>query len=205
MTLCPLRLDIAPLPRSPLPVDIDLIKTHCAVDGSDFDALLTTYLFAAIAWAEGEMHRTIFARGHRWVLRDFPRGRQQEIRLPRGKTFSVEGIDYMHGNAGFSLSGPSSDPAGTDYREDLLGDDGGVITPIHGGSWPSVDQEAPAPVVIRFTAGWQADQVPDDIIHALLFAVSDAFETRGETDLNGGSNFQARDALISGYRLTRVY
>lgn len=207
MTLHPLRLEVAPLASSPLPVDLDLIKTHCAIDGSNFDALLTTYLFAAIAWAEGATHRTIFARSHRWVLRDFPRWPYpHSIRLPRGKTLSVEGIDYVQNGQTLTLTGPSSgSPAGTDYREDLSGDDGGVIAPMSGGLWPSVDCDAPAPVVIRFTAGWQAGQVPSDIFHALLFAVSDAFEMRGEADMTMGRDFQTRETLISSYRLARFY
>jgi hypothetical protein len=209
--LSPLRLDVDPLPASPLPVDLDLIKSHAAIDGTDFDTLLPVYLFAAIDWAENAMHRTIFARSHRWMLRDFPRGAAtipslQGIRLPRGKTQSVEQIEYVSGNQTFSLTGPSSgSPAGTDYREGLRGDDGGVVTPVSGGNWPSVDCDAPAPVTIHFTAGWQTSEVPAAIIHALLFAVADAFEMRSEADMSGGSRFQAREALISAYRLMRFY
>jgi hypothetical protein len=177
--LSPLRLDVDPLPASPLPVDLDLIKTHAAIDGTDFDALLPVYLLAAIDWAENAMHRTIFARSHRWGLRDFPRGQSgistlQSMRLPRGKTQSVEQIDYVSSDQAFTLTGPSSaGSAGTDYREALGGDDGGVVTPVSGRHWPSVDCDAPAPVTIHFTAGWQASEVPSAIIHALLFAVAE--------------------------------
>lgn len=211
MTLNPLRLDVDPLPASPLPVDLDLIKTHAAIDGTDFDALLPVYLFAAIDWAENAMHRSIFARPHRWILRDFPRGQSgistlQGIRLPRGKTQSVEKIDYVSGDQTFTLTGPSSaGSAGTDYREGLRGDDGGVVTPVSGGCWPSVDSQAPAPVTIHFTAGWLASEVPSAIIHAILFAVADAFEMRSKADLTDGFRIDAREALISAYRLVRFY
>ncbi len=105
-----------------------------------------------------------------------------------------------------TLTGPSSgSPAGTDYREGLRGDDGGVVTPVRGGNWPFVDCNAPAPVTIDFTAGWQAREVPSAIIHAILFAVADAFEMCSEADLTDGSRFDAREALISSYRLTRLY
>jgi uncharacterized phiE125 gp8 family phage protein len=205
--LSPLRLEVDPLAGSPLPVDLDLIKAHAAIDSTDFDALLPVYLFAAIDWAENAMHRTIFARPHRWVLRDFPHTRFEEIGLPRGKTQAVEKIEYVSGNQTVTLTGPSSgSPAGTDYREDLRGDDGGVVAPGNGRSWPSVDYDAPAPVIIHFTAGWTVGSVPSAIIHALLFAVADAFEMRSEADLSGsGTHFQAREALISPYRLVRLY
>jgi uncharacterized phiE125 gp8 family phage protein len=207
MTLCPVRLSIAPLEASPLPVDLDLLKSHCAIDGTEFDALLTTYLFGAVAWAENAMHRTIFARTHRWVLRSFPLDGSQEIRLPRGKTQSIESIQYSVNGSTVTLTGPSSgSPAGTGYQEDLSGDDGGVLMPVRGSSWPSADEDAVAPVVVNFTAGWSAAEVPSDILHALLFAVSDAYEMRGEADVASvGRNLTVREILISAYRLHRWY
>jgi uncharacterized phiE125 gp8 family phage protein len=208
MTLLdPLRLDVSALDASPLPLDLSLVKEHLAVDGIDNDALIETLVLAAIRWAEGSMRRTIYARSHVWVLRDFPRGGCQEIRLPRGKTVSVESVAYSSGGQTFTLTGPSSgSPAGTGFQEDLRGDDGGVLMPQRGGDWPSVDYDVPAPVVITFTAGYEAGDVPADIMHALLFAVSDAFDTRGTADLaTFGRNFDTREILISPYRLHRWY
>jgi hypothetical protein len=73
-------------------------------------------------------------------------------------------------------------------------------------SWPSTDLDVPAPVTINFTAGWLAGNVPDDIIHGLLFAVSDGFELRGSADITQiGRNFETREILISPYRLKRWY
>ncbi len=203
--LQPLRLD-APLgDLSPFPLDMTLVKQHVGADGSDFDALLDLYARAAIEWAEGEMHRSIYQRPHVWVLREFPYGRG-EIRLPRGKTQSVDSVAYVVNGQTTTLTGPSSTPAGSGYQEDLRGDDGGVIMPVRGGSWPSVDLEVPAPVVITFTAGYPADEVPADMLRALLFAVADAFDVRGTADLRtAGGNLGAREALVSSYRLTRWY
>jgi len=152
------------------------------------------------------MRRTIYAREHTWVLREFPPCSPQEIHLPRGKTQSVDAIAYSVGGSVTTLTGPSSSPEGTGWQEDLRGEDGGVIMPTRGSSWPSTDLDVPSPVVITFTAGWLADEIPDDIIHALLFAVSDAFDTRGSADLTVfGKNFDTRESLISRYRLKRWY
>jgi hypothetical protein len=203
--LKPIRLDADPLTLgSPLPIDLDLIREHCAVDGSEFDTLLTAYLGAAITWAEGQMHRTIFPRPHRWVLREFPLG---EIRLPRGQTISVESIEYYADGSPVTITGPSSgSPAGTGWREDLRSKSGGVLAPVHNGEWPTADTEAPAPVTINFTAGYPTGEVPQDITHALLFAVSDMFDTRGSADLTVfGKNMSTRMALISPYKLVRWY
>lgn len=208
MTLSPLRLEVSALETSPFPLDLALVKQHVAVDGTDTDELLELYARAAILWAEGAMHRTIYRRPHRWVLADFPRDRCQEIRLPRGRTASVESIVYDAGAGSFvTLTGPSSgSPAGTAYQEDLQDEDGGVIRPLTGASWPSVELYGVKPVVINFTAGYTAGAVPADIIHAMLFAISDAFDTRGSADLTVfGKNFETRNLLLSGYNLTRFY
>lgn len=206
MLLDPLRLEVSALDASPLPLSLSLLKDHLSVDGDDQDALIEAYALAAIHWAEGAARRTIYARDHAWVLRAFPSSSYGEIRLPRGKTQSVESIAYSVGGTVTTLTGPSGSPAGTGWQEDLRGDSGGVLMPTRGGSWPSTDLDVPAPVVITFTAGWLAAEVPDDITHALMFAVSDAFDTRGTADLGTtGKNFTTRQALVAPYRLKRWY
>jgi uncharacterized phiE125 gp8 family phage protein len=204
--LSPELLEISPLNASPLPISIELVKTHLAVDDIDSDALIEMYTLAAIRWAETFMRRTIYARSHSWVLKDFPRGHDQRIWLPRGKTQSVESIVYTNGGSATTLTGPSSgSPAGTDFAEDLRGNSGGYVLPLSGQAWPAADCDAASPVVINFTAGWLTGEIPDDIIHGILFAVSDAFDSRGTADLTQGRNFSTREALISPYRLHRFY
>src|SRR5690606_11102437 len=123
----PIRLDVDPLSSSPLPVGLDLIKSHCSVDGDDHDQQLEVYLLAAVQAFENMTHRTVFAREPRWVLRDFPRWSYQWIRLPRGRTRSVARIEYVSGGYTMTLIGPSSSPSGSGYLENLSGDDGGVL------------------------------------------------------------------------------
>jgi uncharacterized phiE125 gp8 family phage protein len=173
----PLRLDVAALDSSPLPIDLDLVREHCAIDGNEFDTLLATYLLAAIRWAENTTHRTLFQRPHRWVLREFPADR---IRLPRGRTARVESIAYVAGGQVVTLTDG-------DWQEDLASDSGGELMAI----WPAADLDAVTPVAITFTAGYPAGELPADILHALMFAVSDMFDTRGSADLtSGGRNFE---------------
>ena len=207
MPLKPLQLSISAIDASPFPLDISLVKQHLAVDDTNSDTLIEAYMQGAVAWAEGAMHRTIYARSHRWVLKDFPRDCDPRIRLPRGKTQSVESIQYVNARQTLTLTGPSSgSPAGSDWQEDLHDDDGGVLLSPQGGIWPSVDYDAVSPVVINFTAGWLTAEVPSDVIHALLFAVSDSHDTRGTADLTSfGPNFNTRAALISPYNLVRWY
>lgn len=207
MKLSPIHLHVDPLIASPLPVDLSLIKTHCAVDGTEQDDQLEVYLLAAVQAFENATHRTVFAREHRWVLRDFPRWSCQWIRLPRGKTRSVEKIEYVSGGQTVTLAGPSSDPAGSDYQEDLTDDDGGTLMPRKGSSWPEVDSDHPAPVTITFTAGWLPAELPKDVLHTLLFSVRIMLD-----DLRGGEDptrqpvvLRTLEALTSPYRLSRFY
>lgn len=212
--LCPLRLDIDPLPdSSPWIIDEAVIKKHCHVDDGDDiqDENLQDYVASAILWAENATHRTIIARDHRWVLREFPYDRRYEIRLPRGKTNSVGKIEYSAGGVIQTLYGPSSDqsPTGNDFQEELRGDEGGVLMPPRGGCWPSVDCDVPAPVTITFNAGWAVDDIPRDLFTAILMATSDAFDLRGSGDTvkidQSGMSLSSRDKLISGYILSRWY
>jgi uncharacterized phiE125 gp8 family phage protein len=199
----PLRLEVAAINASPFPISLALIKQHCAVDGSDSDTLLMSHALAAIKWAEGVAHRTFVRRSHRWVVNRFPAG-CLPLYLPRGKTQSVESVSFVQNGATVTLKGPSSAPAGADFQEDLHGDDGGALMPLRGQAWPCVDRDAISPVVINFTAGYGLGQIPEDALHAMLFATSDAYDTRGSADLTVfGRNFTTRELLISGFALER--
>lgn len=206
--LFPRRIDIDPLDGSPLPISLDLIKTHCSVDGIDYDSLLPVYLFAAIRDFENITHRTVYRRGHRWVLEDFPQGACREIHLPRGKTSAVEKIEYVSGSQTITLRGPSSgSPPGTDYLEDLRGDDGGALMPPDGQPWPVANYLHPAPVTIHFEAGWSAGEVPADVVETILFGVRVSLDNkRGTVDPRAlAADRNTFEAMASAYRLNRWY
>lgn len=206
MTISPIRLDIETLPATPLPISLDLVKTHCAIDFTDQDTLLSAYVMAAIKAFEDTTHRTLFRRGHSWVLDRFPWTPYQQLTLPRGKTRSVDRIEYVNGGVTIEMTGPSSgSPAGTSWQEDLRGDDGGVIMAPRGSTWPSVDVDAPAPVTITFTAGWSADELPPDALNALLFYVRTALDDARTDPVKAQQNIATFEAMVSGYRLSRVY
>jgi hypothetical protein len=204
--LDPIQLGVASLTGDQY--DIGLIRAHCHVDeqpGTLQDALLLLYMQSAISWAEGEMHRTIFSRSHQWVLRHFPFEWLPVIRLPRGKTQSVESIQYWNNATLMTLTGPDASPPGTDFQQSIIGDDGGELLPPITGAWPNSDLNVPAPVTINFTAGWSASQVPADITQALMFYVSDCMEMRGTADVEKGSYADIRANKISAYTLNRIY
>lgn len=192
------------------PVDLATIKAQLRIDHDELDVVIMgLHLPAAVEWAEGEMHRSILAKQHRWILTDFPRHGDQSIRLPRGKTQSVTSIAYTSNNSVTTLTGPSSgSPAGTDYREDLRGNQGGLVYPAYSEDWPTVDADAASPVVITFTAGWERANVPPDIKGAIINYVADSLDIVSIADmpsaLYAGAT-QSRTAALTGWRLIRWY
>src|SRR5262245_6198690 len=113
MLLKPIRLDVFPIPTSPLPLDLTLVKAHCAVDFDDLDDLLTTYIMAAVQAFENSTHRSLIQRQYEWVLAELPQYPYYSIWLPRGKTVAVDSIAYSSDGTTTTLTGPSSTPAGT--------------------------------------------------------------------------------------------
>jgi hypothetical protein len=210
MALHPIRLDIDPVPSSPLPLDLDLVKSYCAVDFDDVDDLLTTHIMAAVNAFENATHRTLILREHRWVLRDFSRpyvwtNTFGYMHLPRGKTVAIDQIDYISDGATVTLTGPTSTPAGDDYQEDLRGDDGGLLMPPQGQQWPTVDCDVPAPVTITFQAGWEIGALPQDIVNALLFHIRTSLDDQRTDPTKQEQNLKVFETLVSSYRLSRAY
>jgi uncharacterized phiE125 gp8 family phage protein len=185
-----------------LPLDLELLKQDLRIAGDDLDeVIMAQYIPDAVEWAEGVMRRSIIARTHRWILDEFPCGADQTIYLPRGKVQSVTSIAYSSGGSVTTLRGASSgSPVGTDYQEDLRGHVGRIM-PNRGESWPSVDDDVPSPIVITYTAGWDAADVPADIKRALTVSVADALEGNGVVVVKNGFDIEFRDKLISAWRI----
>lgn len=207
MRLCPLRLDVDPLPAQIVNPSLEVVRDHCSIDTEDMDINLDIYLHSAIDGAETFMQRTVVARSHRWVLRDFPSG---DIRLPRGRTIAVSEVRYRAGGQAHSLFGPSSgSPGGDDYQEDLENVSGGVIRPPRGGSWPSADYDEIAPVEILFEAGWAPADIPDDIIHGILLRMPEAVDIRSRVDAASmkidSTILDPSNSVLSRWCLYRIY
>jgi hypothetical protein len=187
-----------------LPVSLQDVKDQLRILDDQFDPLLyDIHIPAAVNWAEGFMHRNIVSRSSTWVIQDFPRGIDESIRLPLGKTQSVTSVAYTQNNSVTTLTGPSSgSPEGTGYREDLTGDSGGVLYPPYNETWPSVDTDAPQPIVITFSAGWLASEIPGQIKHAIYMYCADAIDVVGGADATK-ANLAAKETLLSSWRLLR--
>lgn len=188
-------------------VELDKIKDQLRIHDEQFDSLITDlHLPGALDWAEGVMHRAIISRTHRAVFSDFPRGRDQMLKLPRGNVIAIESIKYTSNDAVTTMSGPSSAAPSTDYQETITSPTAGRVYPAVGEAWPNVDLEAVEPVLVTYTAGWAVADIPATIKLALTVYVSDALDIVGAADMGAGitEKLNQKDMMLSPYRLDSV-
>lgn len=153
------------------------------------------YIPGSLSWAEGETARSIAIKQYRWSLAGFPTG-NDPIRLPMGKAASIVSIVYVANGQTVTLRGPTSgSPIGTDFQEDLSAPFGGLVMPNADEMWPTTDTDVPAPVVITFTAGWAAADVPADLKLAMLRYISE------ELDMCDGEDANMKNVMVSGWKL----
>ncbi len=182
------------------------IKQQLRIDHEEFDNLILNFhLPAAVQWAEGETHRAIVSRAHTWTLDEFPLDAPYAIRLPRGRTQSVESIVYRLDGVATTLTGPDASPIGTGWLQDLNNDAGGLLYPPTNSSWPTADIDQPDPVVVNFTAGYLTGEVPPVIWQAIMMHIADALDIVGSADFGPATNTQYKRDLLSAYRKVAFY
>jgi hypothetical protein len=77
--------------------------------------------------------------------------------------------------------------------------------PPRGETWPAVDCEAPSPVVITFTAGYTAEELPRDILNALLFYIRTSLDDNRSDPQKTAANLAAFETMCSGWRISMEY
>ena len=202
------HVSITPAAATGLVITLDRVKQQCKIDGTDFDdQLQDIYMPAALEWAENGTHRAIEQRSHTWVIRDFPRTNNGILHMPRGKAQSVTSIVYYSNGSPITLTGPTSgSPIGTDYQELLTSDAGGILMPNRGESWPTVDDDVPAPITITYSAGWATADIPLDLVNAMLLYISDALNVPGTADFGTfiqPADLAYKDTLLIPWRAPR--
>lgn len=189
-----------------LPISLDALKTALRIYHDDLDELLMSQILpAAVKRAEAFMNRAVAVRTHRWILDELPCGADRTLLLPLGNVQSVSQIEVSVGGVVTTLLGPSSEPAGTDYQEDLRGTYARLM-PARGSSWPVADCDVPSPVVVTFIAGWESESIPEDIVSGLIAYASESADLSPSDQvgtflgaLQSASDYG--DSLLSAHRL----
>lgn len=182
------------------------VKSHLKVEVEDteFDALITGYLGAAVAWLDGPagwLGRSLGAQVLELVGDGFP-----SCPLPMGPIIAVESIVYVDASGA-----PQTMPEG-DYR--LLTDGR-----LYADAWPTLGA-GPEAVRIRYRAGYPdrvippsepggetqtVSTVPEPVCQAILLLVGQWFRTR-ENVVTGTIATAlpfAVEALLAPYRVWR--
>jgi len=181
------------------PIDLTRIKTALRISHDEFDAMIIDQLLpASLEWVESTTRRSVVARAHTWVIDQFP---LRAMTLPRGKTQSVASITYSSNGSSTTLTGPSTSPQGTDWQESLKGDRGALLMPPQSANWPSADTDVPEPVVVTFTAGWLVDEVPQDIVTAMLLYIGEHLDILSPADLGQYTDTDYKEMVASAWRL----
>lgn len=144
---------------------------HCRIDPttSAEDATIRALLTAAVAFVEGETGQQLFTARYALHLDGFPASRQ--VTLPKPPFQEVDAITYV------SASGTENTLPQADYIPDPAGSRPGRVTFK---SEPPPVKDAPANVVIEFTAGYgdTADKVPALLTQAVLMTFGHWYEHR---------------------------
>lgn len=172
-------------------LSLDIVKDHLRVDHSDEDLLIAAYLRGAIAWVENYTGKLL---SRRYVTK-YPPCFGSRIELLAGPDPDDISISYL-------------DPDGTrrtlvnaDWR--LIDDHVPYVLPAVNGQWPTTGM--PSAITLRFVAGYGDDEVPDDLVQAVLLLVGYFYghrEASIESVIDGTQGVPAGvKALVYPYRV----
>ncbi len=169
-------------------VGIDALKAHLqeAIDVSDEDALIESYLNAAWKLAEAHTWRQFLTAQFRYTLSDFTAQQHHKaysrrianILIPKPPCISVQSVAYVDGDGNLVTM-----VANEDYIVDSESDIAS-IWPAYGKSWPCVRRHHPAAVLITYTAGYGTTlaAMPEVLLHAIRLQVGSWWKNRESTD-----------------------
>lgn len=116
------------------------------------------------------------------VLSTFPSGAIVLDRPPLLEVVSITYVDEAGDTqtldaAEYQVSAPQGPMAGR-----------GQVLTVSGGSWPSIDSGAMAPVTVTYRAGYEDGNspaqanVPEDITHGILLVIGELYKSRSESN-----------------------
>ena len=173
------------------PVTLEQAKDFMRVDGTDQDAVITAMIASATTWAENYTRRTFLFRKLRARFGDLPTG-DCGIILPKPPVDSLTQVTF---------TGPDGEPGVIEVADLTLDPLYGIVRPNAGTHWPTVRD-----VDFRFVAGYggAAEDLPDDIIQAILIGTAQMYEYRIDQTLGAQisrPHEKASRALLDNYRI----
>lgn len=196
-------------PPAAEPLTLAEVKLHCAVDGNEFDTLLTSLITAARQYVEKIGGRALITQTWQLQLDCFPCNLCGRIELPGGPAQSIESVKYID----------------TDGDEQTMAEADYVLRPTGGNSllclgfdkaWPDYRyQDGEYPVKIAYVVGYPYNSedspaepptinVPESIKQAMKLLIAHWYQNR-ETVVIGSTVERLPLAVESMLGLDRIY
>ena len=186
-------------PAATEPVSTSEAKAHLRVDTSDEDALIASYVSAAVKYIETQTGPLITQTWDYKVNREWPLvDNYYSIYLPFSPVQSVTSVSYVDidGNTQTLSSG---------LYQTVLSAPNPYLTKAYNQDWPQI-RDIPDAITVRFVAGYtNAAAVPAPIKSAILLMVGRLYEHREEViaGVSAGIVPAGIEMLISPYSLTQ--
>lgn len=165
-----------------LAVDLAKVKTDLRIDGSDQDALITTFINAATKACEHKIGRKIIDQTWELALDAFP---DDAIELPFYKSTAIVSVKYI------DTAGVEQTIFASNYTLDNY-DRHNWLLPAIGYTWPDVQADTANAVKVRFKSGDVATaDVTENIQAWIILAVRDLMLCcpDGDVSLAKGNRF----------------
>lgn len=170
-------------------VNVDEVKKHLRITGTDDDVYLQSLIYAAQQRIEEEYGFALNAATWEAYLDKFPEGTIEIYRYPVATITSVKYTDTNSATQTVSSDNYSTDLTGMPAR----------IIPDNSYDWPEVEETANA-VQIRFTTGFTSPEtIPADIKHALLLIIGYWYLNREDQNFNFTVFRRIVPSLLSKY------
>ncbi|MAI90405.1 phage head-tail connector protein [Ponticaulis sp.] len=184
-------------PPSGEPLSLADAKAFARIGDTLDDALITSLIAAARARIEASTGMALISRELRLKLEDWPVGvvKNGALCLPQRPAQSLIGVRITDGETSEDVSDAFELQAGISPRLKLK--------PAEAWPWPSSVHEW---IEIDWVAGFgAAEDVPDDILHALKLIIAHDYENRDATDYQAQDRLQARlDDILISWREVRI-
>jgi len=187
-------------PASALPVTVAQAKEHMVVSTTADDALIESYIMAAVELAQNQTGRQLAEATFELALECFPSGipgwlcgvwvDKRAIELPRSRLISVESITYIDAEGATQVLAESSYEADTDS---LIG----RVLPAFGQEWP-VARMQPGAVRIIFRCGWPMSEDTSPGVWMGPQAIATWIKVRVAT------MYAQREALVQGQTMAEL-
>lgn len=173
-------------------LDLDEVKAHLRIVGTDEDSHLERLMLAAEQWCEAETGRALCTQTWKFRLDCFPCG---EIVVPHPPLQSITAIQYV------DTAGATQTLAAPDYQVDIYTEPARVASG-YGLSWPATREVYNAVTVTAVCGYLNAAAVPQKLKQAMLLVLAHLYEHREEvSDFQTFQVPKASEWLAAPYRV----